>query len=95
MCGQIMGEQIVTARKEHHCTAFEIINSSLTFGEILEGLESEFEVVVFWRMIKNGFKIKIGEKYRRYGYADEGTVFSCKESMLGAKICSKLDLYEC
>ena len=91
MC-TVLNDTIVTARKEHECNALVLIRE---FG-LDELMAADFppeENQELQKLLDNNGKILKGEKYRRYGFAGNGTVQTIKESIICSQLCQKYDLY--
>ena len=91
----ISNEQQPTARKDHRCTASELVRAH--FDE--EDLKLEISEEQYHRGIvhkEKNYLIKKGDTYRSYDYYEptEREFFKCKESLIAAEICQQFQLWE-
>ena len=91
MC-TIIGDRIIKARKKHKCMAMHWIHQ-YGLEDLMENEFTELENQELQILIDNNEQIQPGYLYRNYAIADNGTVTTIKESIIGSELCSKYDLY--
>ncbi len=90
MC-TVISNRTVKARKIHRCMALDCIKEC-GLDDVLSYIEPD-EYLELSNLLQNDGKILPGEEYRIYAMAGNGTVQTIKESLIGAKLCQKYDLY--
>ena len=96
MCGQILNDRIIKARKEYRCNIFDTIHEGWSYSDMFEMCDCEEDILKYWNAYKKQFKINNGDMYRRYTWIDQGDITEIKESLAGSQLAQKYDLYiEC
>ena len=94
MCGQILNDRIIKARKDYRCNAFDIIHMDFSETDLNE-LFSEYDDNLKYKDAqKDNFMIRKGDMYRRYTWVDQGDIIELKESLAGSGLAQKYNLYQ-
>ncbi len=81
------------ARKEYHDDSYEWIMNWLE-GCGRRGTKMTFSELRWIVQRKYDWKIHKGEKYRKYTGKYDGEIYTTRESIKGAEVCKRLNLYQ-
>ena len=93
MCGTILNDRIIKARKDYDCNIFYYIHEGWTREDMYDMFDCEDDVLKYWNAYKTRFKIHKGNMYRRYTFIDGDHIADIKESLAGSELAQKYDLY--